>query len=295
MNKKTLGIVLCNYNDSRFLVNWFKKSASVVSLADDFVVVDDQSTDNSLEVLKIIKNQNKKIRIVINDGEKGAFNAFRKGYEALDTEYIASMAADDEPLPGYMLYMKPAIKKYPFVDLFSCNLKIKREGEYYDRILTPFDSYLSPEYIGKIFRNGYARQIIMAGIAIRKSTIMKCVNAGGDKMKANLDMMFNLYAMFTTGLFNIGRALYLYRSYPSGFGSSRDIKSIQEANDFQKEFFKKNVCDKAYKDILASGVLDQKFTWRTQASLWAMKKLPYFIRKKAYDWFYGYDWRIEKL
>lgn len=288
--KPRIAVVLTNYNDSRFLINAIEKIK--LQGPDEIVFADDYSTDNSFEIVSKLFPE---VTAVRNRSEKGAFNAYMTGVNATSCEYICPVAADDEFLAGHIAAMRDAIEKYPIADLYTCNELVLREGEMYSRILFPFDAYISPEYAAKIFKNGYGKNINFAGIVVSKKLIDYAWVSGGHSIKSNFDDMYNFYAIFSRGFVNLGKCLYLFRSFPNGFGATRKREEIAFATDVIEKFLTKALKPLNYVSFLESGVLSKKSFLKTQIALWAINHMPKFAREIFYRWFYRYDWRIEKL
>lgn len=88
--KPAVSIVICNYNHAAF-IDAAVNSALQQTYKCQVVVVDDGSTDNSLEVLEPRKDH---IRLVTkpNGGQRSAYNA---GFEHSDGEIVVFLDADD--------------------------------------------------------------------------------------------------------------------------------------------------------------------------------------------------------
>jgi glycosyltransferase involved in cell wall biosynthesis len=289
--KPKVAVVLGNYNDSRFLINWVHKMAP--QMPDELIIVDDRSTDNSVEVIKLLQKQYPVIKLVHNDGTKGCFGAFIKGCQVTDAEWVCSWGCDDEPNPGYIDSMIRAVQLYPNVDIISCNAKVVREGVAYDRILLPFDAYLSPEYMVKIYNAGLGRMINFVGMTLRKQVMLDLWEAGGKDSIADFDATFTCYMMFDKGLINLADQLITFRSYPNSWGATGDPKEKMKAIVIAKDLFSKNpaVLDRA----LRSNIWGAGYHWKQKIALWGIMKLPRWARMKFYKKFYSYSWRVEKL
>ena len=155
-----IAFVLCNYNDSHFLIDAIGRISDLDP--DELIVVDDRSTDRSLELLECLQKKYN-FKIVHNDGVHSPFGSFVKGCQSTDAKYVACFSADDYPDPDYLNAMRYMVDHYPLVDVYTCNAHVIREGETYLRTLLPFTSYISPDYAVKILRAGYAKNINHAG------------------------------------------------------------------------------------------------------------------------------------
>lgn len=285
-----IAAVLCNFNDSRFLIDVVHKIA--MQNPDEFIVVDDRSTDRSLELLECLQKEYD-FKIVKNDGVHSPFGSFVKGCKEATSKYIACFSADDFPMPGYLVAMRKVINNFPIVDVFTCNTYVEREGETYERTLLPFTSYISPDYAVKIFQAGFAKDINQCGIVVDRNWVLECWEFGGKNTSVNFDCMYSFLSIFQKGFLNIGRYLTTYRSYPTGFGAKGSNKKIKHATEAHKKFLRPN--NEAYWRAVDSGIWSAGARWKALIALWGIMKLPKWARRKFYNWFYSYNQRIEKL
>jgi glycosyltransferase involved in cell wall biosynthesis len=105
----TLAVVIPNYNYARFVGQAIESILVQDPPADEIIVVDDESTDNSLEVIeayadriKIIKNP--------NSGQLGACSA---GLKSSTADYVYFLDADDCALPGLTSKIRHAAASGP--------------------------------------------------------------------------------------------------------------------------------------------------------------------------------------
>lgn len=285
-----IAVILVHYNDTRWLINWMEKMKN--QNPDEVIVVDDGSNEVQFELIKQMVPDG--VQLVKNDFGKGPFSAFAKGCSVAESEFVSCWSADDEPMPQYLLEVRYALNRFPFTSLLSVNANVVREGKVYKRTLLPFDSYISPAYAVKLFQAGLAKNINLIGNVIRKQIIYDTWNNGGSKLKANFDGMYFFFAVFQYGFINLGKHLVLYRSYSNGLGASSNRDDLTAAHEIHKRYFR-NTSVYAYNAAKASGIWDRKTQWKAWIAQWAVRYLPKFAKEKFYNWFYSYDWRIEKL
>jgi glycosyltransferase involved in cell wall biosynthesis len=89
-----LGVVVPSYNHAKFLpitlLSLLNQSHSNLQI----VVIDDCSSDNTQEVLLGFRNE-PRIRVVTNNSNLGESESVNIGWQALQTEFIAIVSADD--------------------------------------------------------------------------------------------------------------------------------------------------------------------------------------------------------
>lgn len=91
-----VSVIIPVYNASKTLEQTVKSIQNQTFLDWDLILVNDGSTDNSLEVCKIISADNKDKIIVIDKENGGVVSAYKKGILASSGKYIMFCDADDE-------------------------------------------------------------------------------------------------------------------------------------------------------------------------------------------------------
>ncbi len=100
MSRPTLSVVVCNYNDSDCLGGALEAICEQSWPPDEVLVVDDGSTDNSIELISAYAKRYPMIRLLRNKKNMGIIYSATKGLHAATSEYIYFGAADDRVLPG---------------------------------------------------------------------------------------------------------------------------------------------------------------------------------------------------
>ena len=117
----TLSVVVPNYNHAKYLE--FSLPAilrqSVQPL--EVIVLDDASTDNSVEVIQRFAAQNPIVRLVRNEKNLTVVPNLNKGLELARGEYVFIASADDEVLPGIFEHSMRLLAQHPRAAL-SCSV-----------------------------------------------------------------------------------------------------------------------------------------------------------------------------
>ncbi len=128
--KPLISVIMSNYNTSEEYLR-----ASVESVLSqnyenfEFIIVDDCSTDNSLEIIKSYTD--KRITILVNEQNLGITKSLNRGLSAAKGEYIARMDADDICLPERFEKQVEFLRKNPQV--IACGTGVELIGDWQER------------------------------------------------------------------------------------------------------------------------------------------------------------------
>lgn len=99
----TVSIIIPNYNYSRFLKERFNSILSQTFQDFEIIILDDASTDNSVDILKEYAKNPKVAHFVVNDQNSGSpFAQWKKGIELAKGKYIWIAEADDSSTPEFL-------------------------------------------------------------------------------------------------------------------------------------------------------------------------------------------------
>ncbi|MDN3671936.1 glycosyltransferase family 2 protein [Flavobacterium branchiarum] len=92
-------IIIPSYNHSTFLLDRLKSISNQTYKNWEAIIIDDQSTDNSVEIIRrfLVENPNFNLKsLIINDANSGSgYSSWQKGIELATTEYIWIAETDD--------------------------------------------------------------------------------------------------------------------------------------------------------------------------------------------------------
>ena len=94
-----LSAVVPNFNHGAVVGEAIRAIAQQVPCADEIIVVDDASTDNSVEVLERLRLNHPALRIIRLEFNRGAIFALNRGLQEARGRYIYFGAADDSDAP----------------------------------------------------------------------------------------------------------------------------------------------------------------------------------------------------
>jgi glycosyltransferase involved in cell wall biosynthesis len=93
-------VLMTVYNGGRFLAEAIRSILSQGFRDYEFLIIDDASSDGSVSVLKDFAAKDARIRLILNEGNKGQTACLNQGLREAHGEWIARQDADDISLPG---------------------------------------------------------------------------------------------------------------------------------------------------------------------------------------------------
>ncbi len=113
MSASTLSVIMPNYNHGRYLAEAIVGIATQSRPPDEFLVLDDASTDNSLEVIAPLADRFRFIRVIRHERNAGAIAAHQRLFAEAHGDYLLAAAADDIRLPGFFERAMEMAERFP--------------------------------------------------------------------------------------------------------------------------------------------------------------------------------------
>lgn len=161
LNRGTLSVIVCNYNHAHFLPEALQAILDQSCRPLEVIVIDDASTDNSVEVIEAFVRKDPIVRLYRNEHNQGSFVSANRGLHLATGDYVYWGAADDRVLPGFFAKSMDMLACYPQAGLCSALLQlIDEEGVDKGWVRTPVISrqavFLSPEKVqSNLMRHGF--------------------------------------------------------------------------------------------------------------------------------------------
>jgi glycosyltransferase involved in cell wall biosynthesis len=126
-SRPTLSVVLPNYNHGKFIARALEALLTQEHAADEIIVVDDGSNDDSLDVIGRFAAKAASIRILVNRQNQGVIPALTRGLDAAEGRYVYFAAADDWIMPGFLKLAIEILEANPKLGLF-CGEAVLLDG-----------------------------------------------------------------------------------------------------------------------------------------------------------------------
>ena len=127
MDKPLVSVIMATYNCGQYIAEAINSVVNQTYPNIELIIVNDGSTDNTIETIAKISQQTDKIQIkVICQENKGVAAAKNRGIEAVKGEYVAFLDADDMLEPRYI---ETAIVSMQVGDLDAVSFNFHRTDE----------------------------------------------------------------------------------------------------------------------------------------------------------------------
>lgn len=134
--KPYFSVVIPLYNKANYIENTLRSVLAQSFSNFEIIVVNDGSTDNSLEKVGEIHDDRIKL---IDQKNQGVSVARNRGIEAANGKYIALLDADDHWFPDHLEQLKELISKFPEAGLFCSGYEILLDNKLIQKAHYSFD------------------------------------------------------------------------------------------------------------------------------------------------------------
>lgn len=159
-------VVVPVYNRENLIVDCIKSIQEQTYKNLKIVIVDDASTDNTVNAVKALQKSDKRIQLRVHDHNTGSMNtALEHEILSCNTEYFTWIGSDDTYIPSAIAQLVSQHQQNLDVDYVSCDLKMTKEGQDYCNYcgsawpnwsgyvsLNPFKQYDAKSYVSLVYR-----------------------------------------------------------------------------------------------------------------------------------------------
>ena len=114
-----LAVLMAVYNNANTLEASIKSILSQTFKDFQFVIINDASTDESLDILTKHQKLDSRIKLITNKSQLGLTKSLNKGLKVIKTKYVARMDADDQSLPKRLETQLKYLEAHPKISLLG--------------------------------------------------------------------------------------------------------------------------------------------------------------------------------
>ena len=116
-----ISIIVINYNYAHYLTDCIESIIKQTVPPHELIIVDDGSTDQSIQIIKQYAEKYPWIRYLQNEKNQGIFYTNNRGTAIATGDYLSLLASDDIYLPNFIEESMKAFERFPNA-LYRCSL-----------------------------------------------------------------------------------------------------------------------------------------------------------------------------
>lgn len=124
----TLSVLFANYNHASYLRDSLGAICAQTRPPDELIIVDDGSTDNSMEIIGEFAERYPFIKVIRNEYNKGLQYSINRALSMATGDYVNWAAADDKVLPQFFEKMLDLGEKYPHAGICISEYALFQDG-----------------------------------------------------------------------------------------------------------------------------------------------------------------------
>jgi len=129
MPRMTLSVVMPNYNHAKYLPRSIRAIAEQTRPPDEFLILDDASTDDSVAVIEEHAARYPFVRFLRNERNAGVNAAHRRLFELASGDFVHGAAADDDRYPTFFERAMEMAGRYPRTGIVFGELDVKNDHD----------------------------------------------------------------------------------------------------------------------------------------------------------------------
>lgn len=223
----SVAVVLCNYNHAKYLPDSLGHICAQMRAADQIVVIDDGSTDDSWRIIEEFARKHSNLQALANDRNLGLEASIEKALQLVHCDYLVWASADDRLLPSFLERNMAVLSLYPQAALsFSEVVVLEDDSNKIDRFATNpaapriFDlrdlpPYLSPDQLRERMKQAYLP--IASNTAVIRVDALRAFGGLPAQLRWFADSFACLALAMRYGACVIPEPLALIRSRPQSY------------------------------------------------------------------------------
>ncbi len=236
MKRNLLGVIIPAFNREEFIGPAIESCLSQSEPIREIIVVDNHSTDKTLEIAKRYARNNKNIKVYRNKKNVGMVNNWNTGIKLSKSQYVSLLHSDDLLPPGWSKTISESIKKVKKdkIGLFFGSVASFANGNSNNKNVVrvkqfPKDIILPPKIsVVKLWKNFYGNPGNSSAV-IYNRLIFSTTGFFDDSCLTEADQDFHLRILNKYSSYFIAKDLVYYRRH--AFQAFYQDKHVESATD----------------------------------------------------------------
>ena len=220
-----LSVIIPNYNHGHFLIELLPSLFAQSRQPDEVVIIDDGSTNNSIEIIEAFQKEEGRVRLFKNEVNKGVVFSLNFAVSQSKGDWVTFPSADNFVLPGMYEKSLRMLKQHPQAAVCCSDPVIFHEvsgiKERRKLNLSNIPKYFSPKETVEIFaKTGFTIGSVVHTIVVKKSALQEAgLNADYfiPKLRWHCDFFALNSVAFRYGFCYIPEELSMFRESPQSY------------------------------------------------------------------------------
>lgn len=228
--QKTVNVFMPCYNCGKYVGQAIESILGQSYTDFELVIIDDGSSDNSVEVINSYALKDRRIRLLENEVNKGVVYTRNRGLEECQCDYMALMDADDIALPERLEKEIAFLNKHEDIVAVGGLYQLMDEtGKLLENKLelTEFDEEIRAKML-------FANVMANGTVLFRKKNIDQANIRYREQLHASEDYLFWCEVLGIGKMYNIGKVFQYYRIH----GESLEHRSSMEDQEYRAQGIK---------------------------------------------------------
>ena len=229
-----LSVILPNFNHGGLIARALRALLDQTPAASEIIVVDDGSTDNSVEIVEALQRQYASIRLIRNGTNRGIIASVKTALEVATGEYLLFAASDDFVLPGLFSHALEGLTAYPGAAYFCASVALldshnKVRGVRPVTVPRRGGGYVSPADVRRVIRK--TDFWVLGTSTVYRRRLLADIGYFDADLGSLGDVLANRLLAFRHGFYFDPAVLAAYNKDPMSF-SARNALSVNESRRY---------------------------------------------------------------
>jgi len=218
--RPTVSVVIPNYNHAQFIGTALTALAAQTQAADEIIVVDDASTDDSIPIIERFAAALPQLRLLRNERNMGVNHALNRGFVEARGSHVLSSAADDWIEPDFVAHMSAAVTAHArakictsqFVQYFEVEQRLvhhQRDSDLGTWYAGDSPQYFNPAEFRRLLRRGFVWLPVNASLIEREALL--AIDGFDPRLRWHADWFASYTLAFRHGFTVVPEPLSVFR------------------------------------------------------------------------------------